>query len=536
MSDSPSKIDGLRVMVMCLTNEPQPDYVRFEYCGSPWASAHIAIPLASLCISDDGQPPEPWDIKAMAEKGGPPALIVEFLLQVEADKAAGAVLWIDFTAPSGGLALLPWERLAAPLISAPMFRLAPNRIVQAGVREGPLAVALCASLPLAKAAFNADDLLLRGVKSVLAANPANHCHVFRDWNEGEWESFRSRLLNITSADSFTLHDPRDAEKFGLAARSRGGPESACIAGSPWLAWMKEALAGKKIELAHFFCHGYLSGSYGNLAFAQAPAFNQDESWARFVGADKLSRFLNHLDIPCLGLTSPTENYSPAGLRTLGIEVAGKRQGIVMLHDMDHDAQNEDLEEGMQLLLSARHKGRPERLHSLTIYGVPGRFAGLLGEGRTAELPDLQIEALKQTFIKVAMRKAIDWLGSVWTKQTIQSEMGPKVTVDIPKMADIFSKSLQEYISKNQAPIPAWATIAVQTLSSNLNELRISQQVVPVPGTSSSVPKESVSKDLAEWNKGREEALNFLSDLLKATLKKGPETSKTQSPKGAVQTQ
>ena len=534
MNDSPSKYDGLRVMVMCLTNEPQPDYIRFEYFGSHGASAHIAVPLASLGIPEDGQPAEPWEIKAMAEKGGPPALIVEFLRQVEADHAAGTVLWIDFAAPSGGLALLPWERLVDPLISAPMLRLSPNRVVQAAVREGPLTVTLCASLPLAKAAFNAEDLLLRGMKAVLAANPANHCHIFCDWNEGEWESFRSRLLKITGPESFTLHDPRDAEKFGVAAKSVGGPVSAWHAGSPWLAWMKEALAGQNVELVHFFCHGYLSGSYGNLAFAQSPTLNQDRSWARFVGADELSRFLNHLNIPCLGLTSPLGDFSPAGLRRLVVEVAGRRQGSVMLHDFAQDSQTQDLEEGMQLLLAAGHQVQPERLHSLTIYGVPGRFAGLFGAARSAVPSDLQIDTLRQTLAKVMLGKAVSWLGGFWKKQTIQNKLGPPVTVDVPKMADIFSKTLQDYVAKNQAPIPAWATTAVQTLSGNLHELRIAQRAVSASGMHSEASKESVSEDLAEWNKGREEALTFLSDLVNTTLKKGTETSKTQDPGEAVQ--
>jgi hypothetical protein len=497
---------GLRVLTMTLVNEPQPDCVRFAYTGSTEAVAAVAIPLASLCIPEDGDLPEPWDLAAMAKEGGHPALLVEFLRQIEGDRKAGGALWLDFAAPSGGLPLYAWERFMDPFITAPMLRLPSNPPVQVSVRQGPLAVALCASLPRAKAAFHADDLLLRGVMAVLAAHPESHCHLFRDRPEEESGSFRAQLESFAGRERFTLHDPRDAEKFGAPPRSEGGP-SAEVTASPWLEWMKEALQGKTVEMVHFFCHGYLCGDYGHLAFAESPVFNRDRTWARFVGADELYRFLNHLNIPCLGMTEPPRNFSPKGLRSLTVEMARKRQGVVMFHDLEEDRQTRDLEEAMRLLLAPKHVIRPDELRSVILYGDPRRFAGRLGG---APPGDTTATAATTKGLPSAWNRK-RWFGKL--RGLVEHGIS-KEEIHLPELAGRLTKTLEGYVVENAVPIPSWANTATRLLRENLDELEISRKM-----ESGAETTRSIAKETADWNRGREEALEFISGLVEASLKK-----------------
>lgn len=511
MRIAPTRYEGLQVLAMCLVNDPMPDSIRFDYFVANATAGYVVIPLADLQISEEGEVPESWDLKQLAKGGGPPALLAEFLRQVEAD-SSGKCLFLDFTAPSGGLPLLPWEDFIDSSLSSPVFRLPANRLPQVMLRKGPVTVAFCASLPFAKAEFDADDLILRGVQAVLNANPGNHCHIFRDLSAEEGSSFQRRLAALGDSRCFTVHDPGAAAKYGIAPRTNGAPEVSTAAASPWLSWMEDALAGSRVEMLHFICHGYFASGSGNVAFAPSPLHNEDRSWARFVGSDELAGLLGRLKIPSLGLTSPAHNHSPLGLRALAIEVARKFQGSVMLYDAALDRSGESLREAMRLLLADTNGIQPDRLKGLMIYGDPLRFAGRFGAGPREATGSL--ESFDKTDLKELFREG----KALWDRAIENAdykaleEFARKLGPEVPAAVHGLSTTLHDYVNSHQSELPVWAATASQILRTNYEELQISRHVED--DSKNSPP----TADLNSWNKGREDALEFLSGVIDSSLK------------------
>jgi len=241
-------------------------------------------------------------------------------------------VWLELPAPRGHLYLLPWERMLAPL-GRPVLRL-PNQTVRPQSPSTSLEVALCASSPMAKSAFDTAHELSRIARVWL--DRAGHdvrLHLFTDVNS------HARLRDLTAdiAAVATVHDPHAADSYGRPERTgRVGTSTNVI--NPWLLWIADALAGRALDVAHFVTHGYLSGERGAIALASTPLLNTDRMWSRFVGGAEMSGFLARVGAWSLLLTGPPDNFSGLGLRELADAIAMSSPGISATHELtvDHD--------------------------------------------------------------------------------------------------------------------------------------------------------------------------------------------------------
>ncbi len=240
-------------------------------------------------------------------------------------------LWVRLIRPTGGLHLVPWERLLEPLLDIPVLRL--PQLPSAALRAvDDLDVAICASMPEAKTPFPLPVLVAAAVEAVQSIRrPRAVAHVFVD--AGAFAEVRAVLQGFP-ADRVRLHDPTEAA--GLDPAPQGRPDQAGEIESPWLAWMARALGGTTVDVAHFLCHGWPGDGTGALAFAESSLVNRDHWWARFVGPQQLSAFLDRVGAWSLVLGSPPGNFSPAALYALADQIGQLRPGPLLLYDAGWD--------------------------------------------------------------------------------------------------------------------------------------------------------------------------------------------------------
>ena len=246
-----------------------------------------------------------------------------------------SALWLEFPSPRGFLYIMPWERLLAPL-NRPLFRL-PNHLVRPQVPGQTLEVAICASAPMAKTAFE-PPRILQALANQYLNNPQRNVtvHVFTD---ASWFGTVRDMFDGNPA--IVVYDPDAAGKYELPQRN---PDPAVGArfSSPWLLWIRDATGEKPLDFVHFVTHGYLAGDQGAIALATSPVVNTDRQWSRFIGSAELDTFLSQVGAWGLGLTGPEHNFCEAGLRELADAVALIRPGITMTHNIEHDADGAQL--------------------------------------------------------------------------------------------------------------------------------------------------------------------------------------------------
>jgi hypothetical protein len=280
-----------------------------------------------------------------------PGHVVESLRQAvdemgQASTVPATAIWLELPSPRGYLYVLPWERLLAPL-GRPLLRL-PYHVLRPQAPSPSLAVALCASAPLAKAPFDTVGEMDRMARLWLdRAGDQVTFHLFTDIESHG--PLRSRVSDLSGR--VVVHDPAEAEAYPAPPRtSRVASESAVV--NPWLRWICESLEGKALDVAHFISHGYLSGDSGAIALASTPARDTDRNWSRFVGPAEMSLFLSRLGIWSLVLSGPPYNYSGAALRELADAIALARPGVAVAHELMADWDGEQLARLVEMVYGA----------------------------------------------------------------------------------------------------------------------------------------------------------------------------------------
>jgi hypothetical protein len=278
----------------------------------------------------------------------------------------GAPLWLVFDSPTGYLPMIPWERLLGKLLGCPILR-APYFDLQPVVSRNALDVVLCLSFPIAKQEGDRDQVLVRFLDEFpneLAKRTS--LHVFAD------RGVQHLLTNLPARYSryeVKVYDPQEASGYALPERSSDVNPTEELA-SPWLLWMRDALSGRSIDLVHFVCHGYFRRDHGALAFAESPVVNEDENWARFVGARELAKFLDQTGAWSAAFSSPPENFCVGGLRLLQEQMARLRPGPFLFHEMRRDHGGKALSQAYQILYLAKRSVLPNS-EAVTIYCNPG---------------------------------------------------------------------------------------------------------------------------------------------------------------------
>jgi hypothetical protein len=255
-------------------------------------------------------------------------------------------VWLELPNPRGYLHVVPWERLLARL-DRPVLRL-PNHTVRPQAPASSLEIALCASAPMAKTAFDPAVTLDRLTRLWVAK--AGHqvaVHLFTD--ASGYESLRARTADLGA--TVTVHDPREAERYDEPERTTRVGDAAAIA-NPWLLWIRDALRGRALDVLHFVTHGYLSGDRGCIALASTPSRNVDRRLSRFVGAAELSALRVQAGAWALALTGPPYNYSGAGLRDLADAIALAHPGVSLVSELTLDPDGEQLAEAIGMVFGA----------------------------------------------------------------------------------------------------------------------------------------------------------------------------------------
>jgi hypothetical protein len=276
-------------------------------------------------------------------------------------------LWFHIASPSGFLTLLPWERLLAPfgvpVLRVPHFALFPQ------LQTAELDIAVCVSQPRAKRSFDAASSAMSVAAALLeASGRAATVHIFADADS--YASLRSQNVVGAGNGRIRLYDPADGPPDGPSEGGSRIVDSSTMAWSPWLHWMAHVLPDRTLEIVHFVAHSYLSQDQAALAVSESPVVNEDRRWSRFVGPQQLATFLDHVGAWAVGITSPEHNFSPMGARLLIDELAHRRAGPVLLHDLERDLQAVQLRDVYRALLDSAW---PEHHSEIALYCHPRLF-------------------------------------------------------------------------------------------------------------------------------------------------------------------
>lgn len=300
----------------------------------------------------------------------------------------GEPLWLSLVQPYGYLPIVPWERLLGQRLSCPFLRLPYSQVNPVASRTSIDAV-LCFSFPLSKRRFvDPAEVIAQFAQQFPAAVAAKvTLHIFGDADvQPALQSYRQRF-----GDSYRVevYDPGKAADYDIPNRSTDDTITQDLE-NPWLLWMRDSLSrrGSAADVVHFVCQGYLGRDQGHLALSQSPLVNEDPSWARFVGARQLCRFLDQVGAWSVSFSSPPGNHSVGGLRCLQQQVAQVRCGPVLLHEMEEDEDGQALHEAFRYIYEIGEQP-PPKSRALSLYCHPDweRKFSTSGTGRASQLMD-----------------------------------------------------------------------------------------------------------------------------------------------------
>lgn len=301
-----------------------------------------------------------------------PQFIFEALAKgIEKSPDGDDVLWIYLKQPYGYLDMIPWEALLQPRLGIPILRLPEFIVDPPRLSEETLNVVLCTSLPRSKESFQATRHLMQMAEllALLAGPRKLSIDIFTD--QALFETMKRDVAESSQLkDIVAVHDPASAVGLAIPESSAQIYDPGHGLENPWLLWMRDALQGKSVDMVHFMAHGYYAQEKGALSFAQSPTQNQDERIARFVGATEISTFLTQTAAWSVAFSSPNGNYSQMGLRHLANEVAQKRPGPLIHHDLKNDDTCEALASGYQFLFVP--DAAPPKSPALIVYSHPAR--------------------------------------------------------------------------------------------------------------------------------------------------------------------
>lgn len=298
----------------------------------------------------------------------PDRVLHELKAVLEESEYRDRPLWLHLAKPLGYLNLVPWEQLLVPELNMPLLRLPDFLAKPPRASLNSLDVILCTSLPVAKDPFPAPEQLRRIAGHILGVGPpATTIHVFADSQMCNELGYMFRgLANVR------VYDPANAGTLPTAqATTRIGAMSNRIS-NPWLIWMRDALAGRSIDVVHFLAHGYLSRDQGALAFAESPLHNADRRIARFIGAGELLDFLTQVGAWAAAFSSPPRNFSEIGLRLLADTIAQMRPGPVLHQELRLDPDCESLGRAYDFVFG-RGIAQPPVSPALFTYCHPSRL-------------------------------------------------------------------------------------------------------------------------------------------------------------------
>ncbi len=298
----------------------------------------------------------------------PPRMLAFIRNYYETDPRGRRPLWVHVVAPYGALRFVAWERVLGRALSVPVLML-PDFIFPPPLdTEEELEVLVCGSAPLGREHWPVLDAMRTTVRRISnAVDRRVHLHVFTD--QAIYDTLRREWTGLPGfAEQVTMHDPSTAGPF--ADESGEPPETSPYAlRSPWLRWMAEALRGHAVDVAHFVCHGYLSGGHGALLFAQSPLGRTDRYLAAPVRSAELHSFLTTMGAWASSFVSVPDNFSELGLRSVIDDIAETRPGPLLMDTSVADPTGEALADAYGFLFG-RTRRSPPASEALCLYCQP----------------------------------------------------------------------------------------------------------------------------------------------------------------------
>jgi hypothetical protein len=363
-------------------------------------------------------------------------------------------LWLELPNPRGYLHVVPWERLLAPL-GRPLLRL-PNHPVRPRAPAASLEIALCASAPMAKTAFDAG-LTLERLARLWVGRTGHQVTVNLFTDISGYEALQHATADLGPA--VVVHDPRAAERYDEPERTTLMRDVGGIA-NPWLRWILDALGGRALDVLHFATHGYLSGDRGAIALASTPTRNDDRWLSRFVGAAELATLRSQSGAWALALTGPPYNFSGAGLRDLADAIALAHPGVALVSELTLDPDAEQLAEVVELVFG--QGAAPSRaLPGVTCWVHPNfveyqqdeREALLLTEdGRSSLIKDATLECIsgEETPAWVAAStRYLETTQADWLPESAAGERDPDAVAALESVSSLLEQHVSRHLSSRR---------------------------------------------------------------------------------------
>ncbi len=358
-------------------------------------------------------------------------------------------VWLELPPPRGHLYLLPWEQLLAPL-NRPVLRL-PNYTVRPHAPSQALEVALCASAPLAKSAFDTAGELHRIAR--VWRDRAGHdvrLHLFTDAVSYQ----KLRHLAADLGPHAVVHDPEEAEWYERPERTSQVGTLTTVS-NPWLLWIADAMGGRALDVVHFVSHGYLSGERGAIALASSPVTNTDRTWSRFVGAAEILGFQARVGAWSLLLSGPHGNYSGAGLRQLADTVALNNPGITATHELGIDPHSDQLAELLDLVYAGGGGALPP-MPSVTCWVHP-KFVEFPAEdqesmlltydGRSSLVKQATHEVLAAEYTPSWAASGTRYLENLQARWTSESAVDADAAAALESVSSLLEKHSVKYLNE-----------------------------------------------------------------------------------------
>ncbi|WP_068403386.1 hypothetical protein [Kribbia dieselivorans] len=233
-------------------------------------------------------------------------------------QAKNEPLWLAVTAEHPLLPGMAWEDAFGDL-HLPLLRLPGqlNTLPTAKPSAAPR-IAICVSMPLAKAVFDAVDMVDQALDALETLDLDPEIHVFADAETTD--VLREQLSHRVTA----IHDPAESEGSpGISAQ----PDD----GRPWLGWIGQQM-GERFDILHLIGHGFLSSGEGAFAVAESPTSNRDPAQARFLWPQQIAALMTSCGVWGLVATAVPQNHSTTGLRVMATQVSALSVAATIFHD------------------------------------------------------------------------------------------------------------------------------------------------------------------------------------------------------------
>jgi hypothetical protein len=234
-----------------------------------------------------------------------------------------SVLWMHFKHPYGVLGAVPWERDLQPAIGIPLLRI-PDAFPEQDRSSSAIDLALVATAPAPEGPSLAAQLGAQ-VATAIAAGIGDRLrlHVFGDLEAREFLRNELSGLPVRRVEVYDFERPRRTD--GYTGELRNG----------WLRWIRQAMAGRTLDVVHFIVHGNALGQEGAILTPLEPD-SPDRAYPVSVQCGELKAFLTQVGALVVGFSRPPDNYSDFGLRRLVDDLGAVRAGPVLLHDQALD--------------------------------------------------------------------------------------------------------------------------------------------------------------------------------------------------------